>query len=810
MTNVSRPAARAVRFLTVALLVATLGAVAPSAAYGAAQTENGAINVTLVTPAGIPASVALTAASRYVATKPPTGTSRTVPLSVAPGAYKVGVEPMTIDGQFYVPRSSRPEVPVRAGQTAAVEVTYTLDTSARDFHAASVEPTSITLTWTAEPRFRIVVRRTMTEAPAQAPGQGVHVPISGGSAVDSGLAPGTQYTYALFAQDNAKWVGPMVLRVGTVSPVKTAAAYVASPQTQILQNSDVLAATTTGNGVRVVLRPGLPTPLMGAAVVLPISTTLPGGFLGVVTDVSPDGQTLQLVAGGITDAFDYYSLSVPDFQGGDPAPSSAESAPGRGGARTGERRSSDDAAPVAPASLLTCLGGSIGGQISFAPEFELNGHFHGTITKYEDLGVPIGASLDIRLAATISGRASLTSTAAFTCNADLPPTMVPIAVTPVPLSFHWAPAAQLVLGGSLEVSNLGLTATAGVELAGHFGLTEGADFSGDAFLSATPSTPTVVANGSIGFKVGGQVIVGPGAGTPAAGVIAGVGGELNLLDATFGPVYPASDPNYDLCLKASVASTRALYAIAKAWVGNWEESFQLTLDALKGSTDFPGSPWYFPAGCNGPGSPGDSVLGDGVTKVDDSVTGGAGQVGNVPGLVPGQSTWALSTGDIANVVGSPSDFASTGVGGPGDSDLSAMFGYETFDAAAYRVTLIPTGSTLHIRYVFASEEYPEFVGSTFNDTMAVFVNGQNCATVPGTAMPVSINTINASSSSQYFVDNESGAGYPTSMDGMTVPLECTVAVQVGQPVTVKFVVADASDQWLDSAVAILDRGIWAD
>jgi hypothetical protein len=124
---------------------------------------------------------------------------------------------------------------------------------------------------------------------------------------------------------------------------------------------------------------------------------------------------------------------------------------------------------------------------------------------------------------------------------------------------------------------------------------------------------------------------------------------------------------------------------------------------------------------------------------------------------------------------------------------------------------ISSGTTRHVRYVFASEEYPEYVGSAFNDAMAIFVNGKNCARVPGTDDPVSINTINAERNSTYFVDNTSGAsGFGTSMDGLTVPLECTAPVQIGKPATVKITVADASDRIYDSAVALLDKGIWSD
>jgi hypothetical protein len=83
--------------------------------------------------------------------------------------------------------------------------------------------------------------------------------------------------------------------------------------------------------------------------------------------------------------------------------------------------------------------------------------------------------------------------------------------------------------------------------------------------------------------------------------------------------------------------------------------------------------------------------------------------------------------------------------------------------------------------------------------------------VPGTSTPVSVNTINAQTNSAYYVDNSTGAaGYHTTMDGLTVPLTCSVPVTPGQPVTVKVAVADTSDAIYDSAVALVDGGIWTD
>ncbi len=95
--------------------------------------------------------------------------------------------------------------------------------------------------------------------------------------------------------------------------------------------------------------------------------------------------------------------------------------------------------------------------------------------------------------------------------------------------------------------------------------------------------------------------------------------------------------------------------------------------------------------------------------------------------------------------------------------------------------------------------------------MAVQVGGVNCATVPGTNQAVAVNTVNAGINADHYVDNATGAaGYSTAMDGLTVPLTCSATVTPGQPVTVRVAVADASDGALDSAVALLDKGIWSE
>ena len=61
-----------------------------------------------------------------------------------------------------------------------------------------------------------------------------------------------------------------------------------------------------------------------------------------------------------------------------------------------------------------------------------------------------------------------------------------------------------------------------------------------------------------------------------------------------------------------------------------------------------------------------------------------------------------------------------------------------------------------------------------------------------------------------FIDNSSGmSGYDTVMNGLTVPLTCSVTVAPGVPVDLEIAVADTSDGQYDTAVALTDGGIWS-
>lgn len=182
----------------------------------------------------------------------------------------------------------------------------------------------------------------------------------------------------------------------------------------------------------------------------------------------------------------------------------------------------------------------------------------------------------------------------------------------------------------------------------------------------------------------------------------------------------------------------------------------------------------------------------------------------------------LSTGDIANAIGPNQCFKTETVNGwPGDGHLETIVGYgATGDATVLEFDFIPAGDHLQFNYVFASEEYNEWVNSLFNDVFGFFLNGKNIALVPNTQTAVAINTINNRSFSSLYKDN----AYPSppvsfqylitpcspgdytpfrsEFDGFTHVLTATAKVIPGTRYHIKLAIADTGDYSLDSAVFI--------
>ncbi|MBD2692390.1 Calx-beta domain-containing protein [Anabaena catenula] len=209
-----------------------------------------------------------------------------------------------------------------------------------------------------------------------------------------------------------------------------------------------------------------------------------------------------------------------------------------------------------------------------------------------------------------------------------------------------------------------------------------------------------------------------------------------------------------------------------------------------------------------------TLLGSGVTATNITFTGanvaGGTFTGGIGAGIGIDSGIILSTGNIAFAQGPNDSTGETGSNSrPGDSDLDTIVDPRTTrDAAVLEFDFIPSTSTISFSYVFASEEYPEFVNSSFNDVFAFFLNGQNIALIPGTSTPVSINTVNAGSSStpgtgpnsSFFTPNY-GTAFDLQFDGFTTVLSATATGLVpGVTNRIKLAIADTSDSSLDSAV----------
>ena len=208
-------------------------------------------------------------------------------------------------------------------------------------------------------------------------------------------------------------------------------------------------------------------------------------------------------------------------------------------------------------------------------------------------------------------------------------------------------------------------------------------------------------------------------------------------------------------------------------------------------------------------------------------TGAISPIGIPTGIV-------LTNGDAKDTmggygVGDPSiDFASTGNGTAGDAQLTALAGEPTHDACILQFYFKPAGDTIKFNYVFGSEEYTDYTCSPFNDVFAFFITGgaygtgggTNLALVPGTTIPIAINSVNCGATGGYTIGacTAMGAGSPfcayyinntvttsaaynyCTYDGLTTVLTAIAAVSPCDTYHLKIAIADASDDVFDSGV----------
>lgn len=203
-----------------------------------------------------------------------------------------------------------------------------------------------------------------------------------------------------------------------------------------------------------------------------------------------------------------------------------------------------------------------------------------------------------------------------------------------------------------------------------------------------------------------------------------------------------------------------------------------------------------------------AVTGPGATITNVKISGSDKSAGTFSeGGLGITSGIILSSGDVATAIG-PNDEsgAGEGLGTAGDAQLDTIVSpFVTHDAAILEFDVVTATPVFTISYVFASEEYREYVDSEYNDVFAFYVDGQNIARTPGSSEPVSINTINHLRNTHLYRDNETGTN--TEFDGFTAPMIAVAVVEPGVTHHIKIAIADTSDAVLDSAVFIEQGGI---
>lgn len=209
------------------------------------------------------------------------------------------------------------------------------------------------------------------------------------------------------------------------------------------------------------------------------------------------------------------------------------------------------------------------------------------------------------------------------------------------------------------------------------------------------------------------------------------------------------------------------------------------------------------------------LAGPGITISNATLTGAPDAAGSFNGTASniGMPSGVLLCSGPVTIAPGPNNSGSAGQdnGQPGNNQLNGLANATTYNACILEFDFVPLSNSIEFDYVFGSEEYPEWVNSQFNDAFAFFISGpgiagqQNIAVVPGTTTPVTINTINAGTNGQYYVNNNGGNS--VQYDGFTTVLTATSVVQACETYHLKLMIADGGDGVWDSGVFLAEGSL---
>lgn len=206
---------------------------------------------------------------------------------------------------------------------------------------------------------------------------------------------------------------------------------------------------------------------------------------------------------------------------------------------------------------------------------------------------------------------------------------------------------------------------------------------------------------------------------------------------------------------------------------------------------------------------------------------GSAAVGSASGVI-------LSTGRVTFAAGQNDSTAtgmSLGSGAGTDPDLLSLSGNQSvFDWFILEFDVQPLGNEFSLQYLFASEEYGEYVCSPQADVFGILISGpsisgpfqnnaQLISLVPSTSFPAGINSINdgvtgsfgsgaclGSGASPYYNSN---TGTLFEFDGYTDVLTATAAVECDSMYHVRILIADVDNDGFDSGLLLPEKGMFS-
>ncbi|MBQ7490403.1 MAG: choice-of-anchor L domain-containing protein [Bacteroidales bacterium] len=204
---------------------------------------------------------------------------------------------------------------------------------------------------------------------------------------------------------------------------------------------------------------------------------------------------------------------------------------------------------------------------------------------------------------------------------------------------------------------------------------------------------------------------------------------------------------------------------------------------------------------------------NGVSTALTATTGA--QIGTFSNNLSVYPTLGFSSGLIiatGNIDVAPGPNNENGASNEADNNVSCpelanlISGYGSpYNPAVLEFDFVTVANSVAFRYVFASEEYPDYVGTNYNDVFGFFVTDlvtnvtKNIALIPGTTLPVTINNVNYGSYSQYYnvvPDGSTAMQYNAHLSPFTAAMDVVPC----RMYHMKIAITNVSDALYDSAV----------